>query len=145
MDHLPAVVVVLALQLGLVAVGQRPAQVGFADLVTVQRHLDADHGGGGVAAGEIHHHAVDGLAGHLLGSVDRIEHGDLRLLEVHDGAALDAAACLLADTHDARSEEHTSELQSLMRISYAVFCLKKKNTNNICNHRAINTTIKLET
>src|SRR3546814_1167881 len=30
-----------------------------------------------------------------------------------------------------RSEEHTSELQSLMRISYAVFCLKKKN-NNLC-------------
>src|SRR3546814_1917168 len=30
----------------------------------------------------------------------------------------------------ARSEEHTSELQSLMRISYAVFCLKKKTRNN---------------
>src|SRR3546814_6641947 len=30
--------------------------------------------------------------------------------------------------HRGRSEEHTSELQSLMRISYAVFCLKKKNT-----------------
>src|SRR3546814_6616877 len=30
---------------------------------------------------------------------------------------------------DPRSEEHTSELQSLMRISYAVFCLKKNNTN----------------
>src|SRR3546814_6854205 len=30
----------------------------------------------------------------------------------------------------ARSEEHTSELQSLMRISYAVFCLKKKTKNN---------------
>src|SRR3546814_14327579 len=30
-----------------------------------------------------------------------------------------------------RSEEHTSELQSLMRISYAVFCLKKKNKNRI--------------
>src|SRR3546814_3505208 len=30
---------------------------------------------------------------------------------------------------DYRSEEHTSELQSLMRISYAVFCLKKKNRN----------------
>src|SRR3546814_3153469 len=29
-----------------------------------------------------------------------------------------------------RSEEHTSELQSLMRNSYAVFCLKKQNTNN---------------
>src|SRR3546814_3557606 len=32
-----------------------------------------------------------------------------------------------AGAHE-RSEEHTSELQSLMRISYAVFCLKKKNT-----------------
>src|SRR3546814_2771393 len=31
-------------------------------------------------------------------------------------------------TRKIRSEEHTSELQSLMRISYAVFCLKKKNT-----------------
>src|SRR3546814_5824183 len=31
-----------------------------------------------------------------------------------------------ADIDDARSEEHTSELQSLMRTSYAVFCLKKK-------------------
>src|SRR3546814_3641319 len=31
--------------------------------------------------------------------------------------------------HQLRSEEHTSELQSLMRISYAVFCLKKKNQN----------------
>src|SRR3546814_3303478 len=30
-----------------------------------------------------------------------------------------------------RSEEHTSELQSLMRISYAVFCLKKKKTHNV--------------
>src|SRR3546814_5674217 len=30
-----------------------------------------------------------------------------------------------------RSEEHTSELQSLMRISYAVFCLKKKNKNKV--------------
>src|SRR3546814_4530898 len=30
---------------------------------------------------------------------------------------------------EGRSEEHTSELQSLMRISYAVFCLKKKKTN----------------
>src|SRR3546814_2425382 len=36
-------------------------------------------------------------------------------------------ASLLAPTQALRSEEHTSELQSLMRISYAVFCLKKKN------------------
>src|SRR3546814_10246058 len=34
----------------------------------------------------------------------------------------------------ARSEEHTSELQSLMRISYAVFCLKKKKTKTNNNH-----------
>src|SRR3546814_9313492 len=34
-----------------------------------------------------------------------------------------------AHVHSYRSEEHTSELQSLMRISYAVFCLKKKNKN----------------
>src|SRR3546814_9293913 len=33
------------------------------------------------------------------------------------------------DRRSKRSEEHTSELQSLMRISYAVFCLKKKKTN----------------
>src|SRR3546814_7779662 len=33
-----------------------------------------------------------------------------------------------------RSEEHTSELQSLMRISYAVFCLKKKKKYNKHNH-----------
>src|SRR3546814_9758784 len=34
-----------------------------------------------------------------------------------------------------RSEEHTSELQSLMRISYAVFCLKKKNNQNPETHK----------
>src|SRR3546814_6659415 len=33
-----------------------------------------------------------------------------------------------------RSEEHTSELQSLMRISYAVFCLKKQNTTHNIRH-----------
>src|SRR3546814_6191871 len=38
-----------------------------------------------------------------------------------------------------RSEEHTSELQSLMRISYAVFCLKKKNKNTTNNHSTTST------
>src|SRR3546814_9022911 len=42
------------------------------------------------------------------------------------GKKLGIRACDLLG--GARSEEHTSELQSLMRISYAVFCLKKKNT-----------------
>src|SRR3546814_1807375 len=36
------------------------------------------------------------------------------------------SGCLLRSREQGRSEEHTSELQSLMRISYAVFCLKKK-------------------
>src|SRR3546814_1037347 len=40
------------------------------------------------------------------------------------------SAVSLVDT-DRRSEEHTSELQSLMRISYAVFCLKKKTNERI--------------
>src|SRR3546814_15950940 len=39
---------------------------------------------------------------------------------------LAALAERLVEIHGQRSEEHTSELQSLMRISYAVFCLKKK-------------------
>src|SRR3546814_3051657 len=43
-------------------------------------------------------------------------------------------AALRPDEH-ARSEEHTSELQSLMRISYAVFCLKKKNKHK--THQSI--------
>src|SRR3546814_5198067 len=46
-----------------------------------------------------------------------------------------------------RSEEHTSELQSLMRISYAVFCLKKKITDNTTKYRkrhAINSTNTIE-
>src|SRR3546814_4134545 len=43
---------------------------------------------------------------------------------------------LAAADRDYRSEEHTSELQSLMRISYAVFCLKKKN-NRITHHKGI--------
>src|SRR3546814_4924811 len=49
--------------------------------------------------------------------------------DIRDEAARDAAL-------DARSEEHTSELQSLMRISYAGFCLKKKK-----NKHRINTTL----
>src|SRR3546814_3352176 len=39
-----------------------------------------------------------------------------------------------------RSEEHTSELQSLMRISYAVFCLKKKKNKHLINNTPHSTT-----
>src|SRR3546814_2399389 len=52
--------------------------------------------------------------------------------EVRMDALEQSGAVRLGDAHQPdRSEEHTSELQSLMRISYAVFCLKKKtNTKN---------------
>src|SRR3546814_8716584 len=54
----------------------------------------------------------------------QIGHGSLDVLR--RGEAPQRAAP--HDRLQLRSEEHTSELQSLMRISYAVFCLKKKNT-----------------
>src|SRR3546814_7114792 len=43
-----------------------------------------------------------------------------------EGAAWGLSEAVTPNALDVRSEEHTSELQSLMRISYAVFCLKKK-------------------
>src|SRR3546814_2940640 len=46
-----------------------------------------------------------------------------------DETGIDTAGADQADADAVRSEEHTSELQSLMRISYAVFCLKKKKEN----------------
>src|SRR3546814_4967373 len=47
------------------------------------------------------------------------------------------------DIIGSRSEEHTSELQSLMRISYAVFCLKKKTTNIIISKHTSHTTLNI--
>src|SRR3546814_4013480 len=46
------------------------------------------------------------------------------------------AVAIGSSAEQGRSEEHTSELQSLMRISYAVFCLKKKNRNQDDNTHA---------
>src|SRR3546814_1247452 len=48
--------------------------------------------------------------------------------DLADGSALSLILAQLLQVAPSRSEEHTSELQSLMRISYAVFCLKKKTT-----------------
>src|SRR3546814_1616115 len=53
--------------------------------------------------------------------------GDTAEPELHYASSMDAVI-------RGRSEEHTSELQSLMRISYAVFCLKKKNHYNTHNN-----------
>src|SRR3546814_10475259 len=56
------------------------------------------------------------------------------------GAGARVKTALIGDLDGLRSEEHTSELQSLMRISYAVFCLKKKNQkyNYIISDKKIN-------
>src|SRR3546814_3304718 len=65
--------------------------------------------------------------------VERIDFKGMRDTESHIQGSLrmgaDRASSVIDAKqvhHDVRSEEHTSELQSLMRISYAVFCLKKK-------------------
>src|SRR3546814_3941823 len=75
-----------------------------------------------------------------------------QLAAVDDGMILDAGMAAhdtrkdarpradIGGRIDGRSEEHTSELQSLMRISYAVFCLKKKKTHTI--HTYTHTTIE---
>src|SRR3546814_10232968 len=82
---------------------------------------DAAHGGGELLA--------EGLGGFLLRPLERLAAAG------HGPAGFGWQ--VEADQRRVRSEEHTSELQSLMRISYAVFCLKKK----IIEQRNYNITI----
>src|SRR3546814_2838362 len=56
----------------------------------------------------------------------------------HPLTGFDHMAAMLMVGLWARSEEHTSELQSLMRISYAVFCLKKKKKNTVTKQQEYN-------
>src|SRR3546814_5262052 len=91
--------------------------------------VDQDHVGAGRLVGR--------RPGQSLGLAEpgdqRLAAGDHQEVGVAPGRAgrLDLALELLDPQQVlARSEEHTSELQSLMRISYAVFCLKKKKTSN---------------
>src|SRR3546814_13811110 len=59
------------------------------------------------------------------------------------GRSAERGAAAIRHRRRGRSEEHTSELQSLMRISYAVFCLKKKKltqTNHVHTYRYTSTT-----
>src|SRR3546814_2948753 len=93
---------------------------------TLHRIGDADAAGlGDRLAVFLHHHGTEHLlalaAAEQAVGVDALEHRGEHLREKEGLEFLPHAPRGLG-----RSEEHTSELQSLMRISYAVFCLKKK-------------------
>src|SRR3546814_2365697 len=75
---------------------------------------------------------IDQLALALLGDAVELEHvrnADIAL-DIGEGAPELVSGAIAQDDQITRSEEHTSELQSLMRTSYAVFCLKKKKYKN---------------
>src|SRR3546814_10419109 len=85
---------------GLVPIAALAQQCGLARLADEHLSVPTDKGANAGAK-------VSALVAGMIAGADSID--DMRLLR-----------------HGARSEEHTSELQSLMRISYAVFCLHKK-------------------
>src|SRR3546814_9304761 len=72
--------------------------------------------------------AVDALELRVARVAAPVGAGDLHQLERMPELAGRRQVRADAEVEQVRSEEHTSELQSLMRISYAVFCLKKKST-----------------
>src|SRR3546814_7637907 len=69
--------------------------------------------------------------------------GDSTTMKNEPRKVSEPAVCGTSTT-SRRSEEHTSELQSLMRISYAVFCLKKKKNNRTTIHTTTNNTNRPE-
>src|SRR3546814_3176924 len=73
--------------------------------------------------------SVVGFEGAIEYDATRPDGAPRKLLDIGALAALGWTA-QISLPEGLRSEEHTSELQSLMRISYAVFCLKKKKNNN---------------
>src|SRR3546814_4740985 len=125
-DQLLHVAVVLR-QLGqLLLVPQVDAAVADpGDLEAVAGDARGHHGG---AHGQRIAALARGADDLLVGDPDRLRQRRALADLAHDRLAGQGAGDLavLVSPHS-RSEEHTSELQSLMRISYAVFCLKKKN------------------
>src|SRR3546814_3111969 len=76
---------------------------------------------------ELHPGSPDAAYAYYLKAISYYEQiVDVRRDQKMTSEALNALEELVRRFPDSRSEEHTSELQSLMRISYAVFCLKKK-------------------
>src|SRR3546814_2358918 len=118
-----------------------------SDLGPRRRRSRRRHGSGQVARRLVAHggeaHAGGGVR---LRRVDRRRHLSLGLrLRSHadspflpSASSADPSALTVVQGErpvPKRSEEHTSELQSLMRISYAVFCLKKKNNKITLKHK----------
>src|SRR3546814_7669093 len=102
----------------------RRARVDDAILIISREMLVADQTiGPEVGDADLEH---IGARAHRIGDIDTVrrlpELAQITTVDAHRGDHLHPAEIEL----DPRSEEHTSELQSLMRISYAVFCLKKK-------------------
>src|SRR3546814_7951294 len=98
---------------------------GHPVLVQVQRPQARIEGRGQQAA---RHHRGGRCCAFSQGAVERTHGHAARPSCIAWRAALRPAAPMISPT--GRSEEHTSEPQSLMRISYAVLCLKKKKTTN---------------
>src|SRR3546814_10539075 len=75
------------------------------------------------------HGSMSGMSGQSSGAMPGMDHGAMAGMQSGSMAGMDMSGMDMGDMsmRDFRSEEHTSELQSLMRISYAVFCLKKNN------------------
>src|SRR3546814_3674895 len=95
----------------------------------LREHAGRDRADMAAGLHALDHQRVDARADQLLGEAERGREAD-QLRAAHLDRLEAAARWQAAREHD-RSEEHTSELQSLMRTSYAVFCLiKKKKQNN---------------
>src|SRR3546814_5986732 len=103
-----------------------------SDLVTITGTVDRG----------IKETGVNGATGYLATNMTlRADYELLRNLIISAGGELEKRDFNNID----RSEEHTSELQSLMRNSYAVFCLKQKNTQNTSNTKDKNHTMITKT
>src|SRR3546814_6473675 len=106
-----------------------------SDLLRRAVAVDQDQGALAAEAAQVGERTGLGRAARLRAELaDRVEVGGAQVVgDGHFAAGVDLGAVDDRDRHGAfdlgtlqRSEEHTSELQPLMRISYAVFCLKKK-------------------
>src|SRR3546814_6519811 len=120
-------------------VGDAHRRLGLVDMLAAGTGQQAD---GGFRQDDQRLRVVGGDAA-VAGEADLVAAAERRAVDRGDeglAGLLDVAEQFLQGK---RSEEHTSELQSLMRISYAVFCLKKKNSK--ITHITRETLVKMST